>query len=249
MIIKDPFCILILLLSGSGSRFQSTTPKQYLPFSKEDGRPVFSVTADTLLSAGFIDSIIFVPSIDYIHSNYFLEPYHILQNKYSSIYFNKVVGGSTRHLSFINAFKYLQENFITSHKSHTIETWSNSVLLSHDANRPFLTSSFLSSISQAITKISQDSPCFIPVVHTPDSLVLNSINQQTTYLNREYVFRVQTPQVLSASVFEVAYNKKIMGKLKTDWTDEGSFMSDMGYPVQCFDGDSYNKKITYPGDL
>ena len=240
--------ILILLLSGSGSRFTSSIPKQYLPINK-DGDTVFFTTANLFLQYDVVDFILFVPSLTYLSNSLFLDSYNRLKETYKHIYFCKTNGGETRHDSLIKAFYYLKHIFFNTKSTYTQIDWENSTLLIHDANRPFLTNSFIERIKHTIAEVSSENPCFIPTIPTPDSLLFaNATNSY--YLKRDEVFRVQTPQILHIQSFEEALQKRERSKnLILQWTDEGSFMYDMGYKVTPFKGDTANIKITYPGDL
>ena len=124
------------------------------------------------------------------------------------------------------------------------------MVLVHDANRPFLKEAFLNRISDELVKISSENPCSIPVIPAVDSLIEKRQDKNLSYLKREDIFRIQTPQLLYLpSVLEAFERKKKSFADKDGWPDEGSFMLEMGFPVSTFQGDPENEKITYQEDM
>ena len=228
--------IAIILLGGKGVRFGSSIPKQFYPIKNSQGESVFEFSASRLVSTISIGHVLFVipKETNAPESKLFFESMNRLKKKYPDIKFHLTRGGENRHQSFMNgvAFfkKQAQPNF--------------EVLIVHDANRPFLSNDFLLRVSEEIRQIDYKRACSIPVIPSVDSLVLNGDN--LSYLPREEVYQVQTPQLLWwASVLE-AFSKN---KGRKSWPDEGSFMSEMGFRVFCYPGEAANKKITYQEDI
>ena len=248
--------VLILLLGGRAQRFTSellqknkkdtnaTLPKQFHPLdSKKDNTLLFEASAKCLIKALNLDSALFVfpeqkDKSDLVSENLSKEVLTRLKNNFPDCEMMIIEGGATRHDSFQNSINFLQrKNLSPDH-----------ILIVHDANRPFLYDHYLKRIEKEIRKIGEKKPCSIPVIQNIDSLVLEG-ELGLEYLPREKVYRIQTPQLLYLKSVYEAFDEKTKKKLSFDWTDEGSFMKDMGFDVSTFKGDIQNKKVTYPMDL
>lgn len=232
----------MLLLAGSGSRFESRIPKQFLNLTNtEDNVPLFIQSVIALSKFVFIDHLILVVSKEYIESTEFLEPLNTYKKSISSMRIDIAEGGKTRHESFLKG-----ADLVSHHE--------NSSLMIHDANRPFISESFGLSISEQLNTLSNQRACLIPVIPTIDSLCKVSLEgenwgQIINYIPRENTYRIQTPQLIFSPILEEALAKAKMYSTGTEYTDEGSFMSSMGFKVFTFAGDPANIKITTKNDL
>ena len=255
---------LLLLLSGTGSRFKNPVPKQFIRIpqkntkdeKEENSTPLFSTTIRNLIhGVSFSHSILAVHK-DYLESKLFAAPYSLLQKEFPKIHWSCVAGGKSRHHSFLAAAKKCFE-----------VTGENTSLLIHDANRPNLSAPYLSRIQEHINKLNSSTPCFIPVIPVSDSIcTLDNENNQNpdsskvlSYAQRGELSRIQTPQLLHGPTTHSLITKGTAksrqpdypGKNKDytdDFTDEGSFLLASGHPVYTFEGDPGNIKITYPED-
>jgi 2-C-methyl-D-erythritol 4-phosphate cytidylyltransferase len=72
----------------------------------------------------------------------------------------------------------------------------------------------------------------------------------TETVPRAGLWAVQTPQVFDAGLLRSAYQQVAAGAVGTDAiTDDAVLVEAMGEPVYLVEGDPYNVKITYPGDV
>ncbi len=227
-------------MSGIGSRFKADVPKQYFLFKdKETERVLFYHTTLKLLKNIPFTSVIFVVRQDHLKSDFFLASYQKIKKEYPNVSFYSTSGGKTRHQSLEKGFYFLKEKIKPD----------DLVLSVHDANRPYLTDTFLKNSWQEMKKISIEKPCSVPILHNTDSL-LEKDSDQIQYLKREKIFRIQTPQLIWGAAIEKAFiQKKRSYPQGKEWQDEGSFMQQMGFPLSTYQGDATNQKITYREDI
>lgn len=225
-----------MLLGGSGSRFNSRIPKQYLRLNRHS-YPLFIETILNLLQGIDIRDLILVGNPEYMTEQEFLLPLQMLQNNETNLTIHVISGGASRHESFLNGANTAARNY------------NSGIVLVHDANRPHITPEFSLEINKAISDTSDSKPCFIPVVPSTDSLCITSKNVVEGYVPRDKIHKVQTPQVLSLTAMNNALEKKMQSNDKREFTDEGSFMKEMGFQVFTYPGSLSNIKITYPEDV
>ena len=210
-------CVLILLLAGQSQRFNSgllledettSLPKQFYPLAKKEGVLIFEASAQSLIGALSLDQVLFVfpehmlngDKVSSVCQNLFDEGLYRLQSAYPHCKIMSTKGGHTRHHSFEISINFLQEKDFDP----------NSVLIVHDANRPFLQTPYLKRIKKEIKKIGPETPCSVPVIQHTDSLILKNKNL-LRYLPREKVYQIQTPQLLYlVAVYEAFAKKKML---------------------------------------
>jgi 2-C-methyl-D-erythritol 4-phosphate cytidylyltransferase len=115
-------------------------------------------------------------------------------------------------------------------------------LLLHDAVRPFVTPSRLHAVCQAAFS-SGAALLTSPVTCT----VKRKTGEFVETIDRSNLYLAQTPQVIERGSYLRAL--ELMYREGWEVTDDISLMERLGHPVVCVEGDSYNMKITYPGDL
>jgi 2-C-methyl-D-erythritol 4-phosphate cytidylyltransferase len=241
MVEKTAHTTLMLLLAGSGSRFDSRVPKQFLNLTGADGNsPLFIQSIKTIGKYVVVDRLILVVSKDYIKSKEFINPLNVYKKSFPTLKIDIVEGGKTRHESFLKGAA-----LVSPHENHT--------LMVHDANRPFISESFGTTIAEQIKTLSTQRTCLVPLVASTESLCKISSDEKTPgkivdYLPRENTYRVQTPQLIFTPALEDALAKAKKFPT-TDYTDEGSFMLSMGFKVFTFHGDLTNIKITTKNDV
>jgi 4-diphosphocytidyl-2-methyl-D-erithritol synthase len=154
----------ILLMSGEGARFGSSVPKQFQPLA---GKKIFMHTLEVFLKAEWIDEIILVCHLDWIH-----KVQEIVGSKASV-----VAGGQTRQASSYLGLK----GFIKPPE----------IVIIHDAVRPFVSQKILRDNAEGAIQWGAVDTC-IPsndtLVHAPGGRCISSIPL------REELFRGQTPQ-------------------------------------------------------
>jgi len=223
-------------MGGSGVRFGSLVPKQFLKMSNQE-HPLFIRSIHALTTHIEINHCILVVNKSYMQNQDFKIPLEEYQKSEPSMQIDIIDGGNTRHESFINGARLVKYN-----ESHTV--------LIHDANRPYISSDYGETIARQIRLLSDQRPCLIPVLPVVDSLCrIQEDGQVSAYTPRENICRVQTPQLLYAPYLEKALLKNDSNHVNADYADEGSFMLSMGVPVYTFSGDPENIKITNRHDI
>jgi 2-C-methyl-D-erythritol 4-phosphate cytidylyltransferase len=214
---------VIIPSGGSGKRFGSEIPKQFLDL---DSIPIIVKTLLVFDSVKEINSIL-VPNIK--EYNYLLESYI---SKYS---FNKQIkiinGGLTRQDSVYNALK-------------TAEVQNSDLVLIHDAVRPLVSINLINKIIDAAVMYG----AVVPVTNPKDTIkqVDNNGFVDIT-INRSFLKNVQTPQGFDRKILFEAYNKAFSDGF---WgTDDASVVEHFGNSVKTIEGEETNFKITSKVDL
>ncbi|MEX2588468.1 MAG: 2-C-methyl-D-erythritol 4-phosphate cytidylyltransferase, partial [Actinomycetota bacterium] len=210
----------VLLAAGSGERVGSGSPKQFLPLA---GEPMVIHSLRTLDACPAVDSIVIALPFDRSGWPREMEG------------FAKVAayadGGPTRQNSLARALEHLPEDA--------------PVVMVHDASRPLLTGQLLRSLLGAL-----DDSCdgVIPAIPLEDTIKRVSTGMFVTeQLDRNGVWRVQTPQIFRREALVDALTRAIEAGLEA--TDCSHMLTLGGYRVKVVPGDPQNFKVTRPGDL
>ena len=234
--------IAVILLGGRGHRFCSGLPKQFHSFEQDQKKLVFELTAERLTECLNLSKLLFVIP-EHLKPNealLFEESLERLRQKFPEVICHTTKGGEHRHESFERGVCFLKK-----------DNFKDKALIVQDAVRPFLSETFLNRIKKEAESLGEKKPCSIPVIPMTDSLVMKDSDHKVSlsYLERESVYLIQTPQLLWSDAVLKAFAYKNKKDHKKTWTDEGSFMLDMGFPVASYEGDINNKKITYYEDM
>ncbi|MGV3278383.1 2-C-methyl-D-erythritol 2,4-cyclodiphosphate synthase [Rickettsiales bacterium LUAb2] len=214
--------IAILLAAGSGTRFNSKTPKQYLPIH---GKPIIFYSLNTFLNNDNIDYVL--PVINNQHAELFTAAINSNQIASHSKLLPFVTGGDERYLSVLNALKFLEANYTPKR------------VLIHDCARPFISNSI---INQVIANITDDSGV-IPVIKINDSLKTLENKLITNIVDRNTTYSAQTPQGFDFNTILNAYINHISPE-----TDDSEIYRKSGYKVFTVSGNNLNNKITTKED-
>ena len=169
----------IIVAGGSGNRFGSTIPKQFLPLA---GEPVLMHTIRRFTDANA--SVVLVLPQSQI--NY----WHDLCRQYDFTTPLKIVaGGDTRFHSVKNALE-------------AINTSPGDIIAIHDGVRPLVPQSI---IKNAYTEAALHGNA-IPAIPVTDTIRETLGNGQSKALDRSHLMAVQTPQVFDAKMLKDAYN-------------------------------------------
>jgi 2-C-methyl-D-erythritol 4-phosphate cytidylyltransferase len=139
-----------------------------------------------------------------------------------------VVGGNTRQKSVFNGLKAASD--------------SSELICVHDAVRPFVTKEL---IEKTVNACSEHDGVIVAQPST-DTIKKVMDNQILETLQREIIWRAQTPQVFSKSVLQEAL--KMAEEENIQGTDEASLLERIGYQVGFVEGSSLNIKITTEED-
>lgn len=117
------------------------------------------------------------------------------------------------------------------------------IILIHDGVRPLVTAELITRIIEATLK----EGAAVPVIPLEDTIkeVENDWVVQT--INREKLFRVQTPQGFRRDILQAAFRQA--QKDNFYGPDEASLVERIGRRIKIVKGDKFNIKITSPEDL
>ena len=206
---------------GTGTRMGGTVPKQFLELN---GKPILYYTLKTLQDCGIISELILVvPEKEYDNActDWLGKP---------EIVTKVVVGGEKRQDSVYNGFCELSPQ--------------TEIVLVHDGVRPFLSHQMIQESVDAAREYGAAITA-IPVNDTIKKVDDSGLVSQT--VDREGLWRVQTPQVFRYELLQEAFKKANSEKFYG--TDEGTLIEHLGKPVKVVEGSEQNIKITRPEDL
>lgn len=136
-----------------------------------------------------------------------------------------VSGGKTRFHSVKNGLKKIKDNMIVA---------------IHDGIRPLISKKLIDKlISEIKTGVG-----VIPVIPTKDSM-RKIENRETTPINRDNLYKVQTPQCFISNEIKESYAKEESKK----FTDDSSVFENNGGIIRSLMGEEKNLKITTQEDL
>jgi 2-C-methyl-D-erythritol 4-phosphate cytidylyltransferase len=141
-----------------------------------------------------------------------------------------IYGGSKRQLSVYRGVKAFECN-------------DDSVILVHDAARPFVSSRLIKDI---INEMSRED-VVVPIIPVTDTIKMLKSGYVISTLPREEVGFVQTPQAFKFGVYKRAL--EIVDIENDIFTDEASIFERAGIKVRYVEGERSNIKITYKEDL
>ena len=206
---------------GTGIRMGGTVPKQFLELN---GKPILYYTLKTLQDCGIISELILVvPEKEYDNActDWLGKP---------EIVTKVVVGGEKRQDSVYNGFCELSPQ--------------TEIVLVHDGVRPFLSHQMIQESVDAAREYGAAITA-IPVNDTIKKVDDSGLVSKT--VDREGLWRVQTPQVFRYELLEEAFKKANSEKFYG--TDEGTLIEHLGKPIKVIEGSEQNIKITRPEDL
>ena len=212
----------IILASGSGTRFQSDVPKQFL---KIEDKSILELTTECFENAEKIDRIILVVNEEFLESVKEL----VQKNKYKKIY-KIIAGGATRKDSSFNGIKAVDEE--------------EANVLIHDGARPYITTDIINNCIEALNSDERALTTAIPMTDTVIEVLDKKVKKMPS---RESLMRVQTPQGFKLSVIRKAHE---LAKGDNNFTDDcGMILKYNLCDISVINGDTNNIKITYPQDL
>ena len=211
----------IIPAGGKGLRSGHSAPKQYL---KVQGKELIAHTLEIFQSNKYINSIVVA-----------CEPVYFslmqrLKKKYNfSKIINVVESGRERQHSVFNALSALYAD-------------KNDLVVVHDAARPLLPSNVLSNAIKQAKKKGNALTC----IKARDTL-MKADDTVKTYLNRDNVYYVQTPQIFR--FVDLMQAMQFARKAKFIGTDESMLVKKIGKSVNIVEGSPFNFKVTTKSDL
>lgn len=211
----------IIPAAGKGKRSGRAIPKQYVKFGRKE---LIAYTLEIFQKNTAVDEIIVAAHPDYFA---LLEK---IKKKYKLTKISKIVkGGRERQDSVYNALK-------------SIDADKNDLIVVHDAARPLLQKKILTNAILTARRKGNALVC----IKAKDTLVKGT-DIVETYIDRENVFYVQTPQVFRY--------KDLMRSMETAYaadfyaTDESMLIKNLGLEINIVEGSLSNFKVTTEDDL
>lgn len=212
----------ILLMGGSGVRFNSDTPKQ---FHRIAGKKIYQHTLERFIESGYFDEILLV-----CHEKWINQVQEEVAS-YASLPVRVILGGASRQESSYKGLLSCKKN--------------TDIVVLHDAVRPFVSERILEENIRA-TKISFAVDTCIPssdtIVHSKNQETISSIPNRSEYL------RGQTPQSFSYPLILQAHEKALSQGI-VNASDDCSLITCLGKEVSIVQGEERNIKITTELDL
>jgi 2-C-methyl-D-erythritol 4-phosphate cytidylyltransferase/2-C-methyl-D-erythritol 2,4-cyclodiphosphate synthase len=205
---------LILVAAGKGERVGGEIPKQYRPIL---GKPLLAHTLENLRKAYKFDVFCVVISEN--------------DNRLTSVLKNLdleaiiTIGGTTRTESVRNGLLALEDRTIDH-------------VYIHDAARPFVNTSLLKGLSDALS--THDAA--VPALKIVDACK----NRDGAEVNRDDILRVQTPQAFHYTKILDAFENHAT---QSSFADDIAVAHKAGLSIAFTDGQEDNFKLTYPQDF
>lgn len=216
--------IAIILASGSGSRFGSKLPKQFVRLA---GKPVIQYTIEAFEQAVVIDEIIVVTKEEYVENIYDIVNANLFK-KVSKV----IVGGRERYDSTLSALKSIKD------------TEAN--LIIHDAVRPFISERIINDCLIALRSCN----AVDVVVDAVDTIVRVENGEIKDIPDRRYLKRGQTPQAFKKSVLNAAYDFFIKDEKRVATDDCGIVLRYLPSEIiKTVQGEEENFKLTHQQDI
>lgn len=213
-----PKIVALITACGRGNRFNQGEgiPKQYLPLA---GVPLLRHPILTFLNHPKISDVICV-----IHP----DDLALYEEAVAGLdLLNPVFGGDTRQASIRLGLEALRE-------------YNPNKVLIHDGVRPFVSTRIINGILEKL----ETHPAVIPAVAVEDTLKKTSDGKIEWTLERENLWRAQTPQ---GFLFQDILNSHVAFK-DLHFTDDASLNEYAGIPVAIVPGSQNNFKITTEED-
>lgn len=211
----------IIPAGGKGVRSGFAAPKQYIKINKKE---LIVYTLEVFQKNNLVDEVIvsaepsYFPLLERLKKKYKLTKLRL-----------PVEGGKERQDSVFNALRSLKAD-------------KNDIVIVHDAARPLLSPKVL---TEAIVYAKKKGNAVV-CVKAKDTLVKGG-RKVESYLNRDEVFFVQTPQIFKFGELmrsmEKAYRENFYG------TDESMLVQRTGRPVYITEGSIINFKATTKADI
>ncbi|MBF0546003.1 MAG: 2-C-methyl-D-erythritol 4-phosphate cytidylyltransferase [Candidatus Riflebacteria bacterium] len=140
---------------------------------------------------------------------------------------NFAIGGLKREDSVLSALNCVSEN---------------EMVAIHDGARPFVSSKLISKLfARAHNKGNA-----VPILQASDTIIYKK-PKEVSYLNREKVFMIQTPQFFRAGTLRKAI--EFFKENDFSGTDDSGMVKRMGDRIFYVKGSRWNQKLTVPEDM
>lgn len=206
---------------GIGKRINSSLPKQYIQIK---GKELIAYTLQIFNASIHVEEIVIAAAPEY---------FELLSDIKSKYGFNKIIkvvsGGKERQDSVYNALS-------------SISAHSEDLIVVHDAARPILPASVLENAIATAKKHG----AVVSAIKASDTLLKGNQTVES-YLDRNDIYYVQTPQVFKFGLLHEAMKKANLENFIG--TDESMLVHNYGHKVVIVDGSPINIKVTNNEDL
>ena len=220
----------VILAGGIGSRMGGTdTPKQFLDLG---GKPVIIHTIEKFAINSHIDEIIVLTPKSFISHTKHLIREHISCDLNISV----IEGGDTRNDTIMNSIEFIEKRY---------DIDDDSIIITHDAVRPFLTHRIIEDNIKAAKKYGACDtivPATDTIVESVDGVCVENIPVRDNY------YQGQTPQSFKINKLS-SLIRSLTEAEKNILTDACKIFTIKGEDVYLVGGEVTNIKITYPYDL
>ena len=220
--------IAALLAGGTGKRLGSAVPKQFIPLG---GRPVLLHSLFAFTESGLIDRCVLSVPAGYVS----LARELIKNAGATGVPVDVMGGGENRSDTLRRILLFLDANGLLK----------ESVLLTHDAVRPFISRRIIEDNIAAVRACGACNTC-VPATDTVflsrDGRFISDVPPRST------VFHAQTPQSFRGDKL-LALIEALPPEEFAQMTDGCSVYARFGLPVALVQGDRDNVKLTYPEDI
>lgn len=213
--------VAIIVAAGSGTRFGSKIPKQFLEIN---GKPILIYTLEQFENCAAIDEIKLILSESEI------ENFQLTLEKFT---FTKPIeiikGGATRAESVRNGI-------------NSIDFEKCEIVAVHDGARPFVA---VEEIVQTIEKAKETGAVCLTAKVT-DTIKTTKDGKIVGTIDREILRRALTPQTFRFEILQKAFAAE---NFDASATDECFLVEKLGCEIAFVDGSQKNIKITTPEDF
>lgn len=215
---------LIIPSSGTGIRFGSRIPKQYVKIGNNE---ILAHTVSAFIGIKDIKTI-FIPARP---ERFGLIIKMLERNRFDRKKIFLTEGGETRQHSVNNALKIIENN-------------REDYVIVHDAVRPFISPAFIKRCMEAAVRYR----CVVPCLKSPDTVKISEKNLYVKKtVSRESIFLAQTPQIFRLDILKKSYNYAAVKGFSG--TDDSSVVEYAGFKVKIIEGEKSNVKITSVEDI
>lgn len=215
--------VALIAAAGFGKRMNAKISKLFIPIF---GKPILAYTIEKFEQCNFIEKIYLIVNQE---EGDFYSKDIILKYNFSKVQ-ELIAGGETRQDSVYNGLKVLDPD--------------TDIVAIHDGARPLIEETII----QESIEAAQEFGAAIAAIPLKDTMKRSGkdffINET---LNRQEIWRAQTPQTFKYSIILSAYHQAYKDKFFA--TDDAAIVERYGYKVKMIIGSEENIKITTPFDI
>jgi len=215
--------VALIAAAGLGKRMNAKISKPFIPIF---GKPILAYTIEKFEQCKFIEKIYLIVNQE---ERDFCSKDIILKYNFSKVQ-ELIEGGETRQDSVYNGLKVLDPD--------------TDIVVIHDGARPLVEETII----QESIEAAQEYGAAIAAIPLKDTVKKSRkdffINET---LNREEIWRAQTPQTFKYDIILSAFHQSYKDKFFA--TDDAAIVERYGHKVKMIIGSEENIKITTPFDI